>query len=90
MLHAIYLTILFLLVVIIIVLVFIIWRGRNKQGALKQTGKVKAHREDQTDIRGQESPPELQVIGCTNIQGELMLTNRQSLKLQPQSSGNEG
>lgn len=32
--HAIYLTIIFLLVVIIIGLVFVIWRGRNKQGEI--------------------------------------------------------
>ena len=34
MLHAIYSTTIFLLLVIIIVLVFVIWRGKNRQGEM--------------------------------------------------------
>ncbi|PFX16321.1 Proto-oncogene tyrosine-protein kinase receptor Ret [Stylophora pistillata] len=62
--HAIYLTIIFLLVVIII-------------------GNLKYHcREDRIDIQVEETPMEVQLTECTNVQGYLLSDYDQSPSLQ--------
>nr|XP_058952434.1 uncharacterized protein LOC131779867 [Pocillopora verrucosa] len=51
MLHVIYSTTIFLLLVIIIVLVFVIWRGKNRQGSLKQKSQQHNHRKNHIDLQ---------------------------------------
>ncbi|XP_066024509.1 fibroblast growth factor receptor 2 isoform X3 [Pocillopora verrucosa] len=82
MLHAIYSITIFLLLVIIIVLVFVIWRGKNRQGPSTENASCRYHHGNATDNQDQGNPVQASEA-YVNISG-----NEETLVIQSSPSRN--